>query len=74
MARSTYIYLVLRDRECGAPGFLGPERAFTVKHELRSWLEGQESLKDLSLFRVRDGYGYGRDMVTEMTLQEVLSG
>ena len=74
MARSTYIYVVMRDYPNGAPGYISAEAAFTVKHELWTWLEWQKSLAGLSFFRLPDGRGYGRPGVTEMSLQEITNG
>jgi hypothetical protein len=56
MARSNYVYIV-RD---GITGDL--VAAFTVKHELRSWLDGWGSLVAVS--RLHDGpWNAGRDPV-----------
>jgi hypothetical protein len=46
MARSSYIYLVL-----GLQGEV--EAAFTVKHEMRTWLERNPG--DYELWRIGDG-------------------
>lgn len=46
MARSTYIYVVMED------GL--PIKGFTVKHELKTWVEKNPSL-EYRFFRLRDG-------------------
>jgi hypothetical protein len=45
MARSTYIYLVTKDGS--------PVAAFTVKHELATWLSRNQG--DYVLYRIGDG-------------------
>jgi hypothetical protein len=46
MARSNYIYVV---------NALTPVAAFTVKHELLTWLGKQEGLDGLTVYRLTDG-------------------
>lgn len=71
MARSDYIYLVR------SGGLLSPDASpvagFTVKRELRVWLEdkGADSLALLRVYRMRDG---GQGAVVEMSVQEILEG
>lgn len=65
MARSTYVYVVL----CGhrRDHVLAP---FTVKHELRTWLQRQ-TRTDLSVRRFKDG----RDETgTCMNIEKILEG
>jgi hypothetical protein len=45
---------------------------FTVKHELRNWVQRYAYPEDLRFYRCRDSRP--GDAVTEMTLQEVLNG
>jgi len=47
MARSTYVYVVLRDGE--------PVAGFTVKHELKTWLERNPGHDQV--WRLGDGGG-----------------
>ena len=47
MARSAYVYLVQ------APETLQALAAFTVKHELKSWLDGTD--RKVVVMRMRDG-------------------
>jgi hypothetical protein len=56
MARSTYIYLAL-----GRQGEV--EAAFTVKHELVTWLEHSQG--DYELWRIPDG-GHGEPSRLEL--------
>ena len=67
MARSTYVYLVMWSGV--------PFGAFTVKHELRSWLgrqltAGSYRLDGLIVFRMPDGGGEG----AEMSIPDILAG
>jgi hypothetical protein len=64
MARSAYVYVLECPRE--------PPRAWTVKHELRTWLRGQDIPEDWVLWRAADA---GPDVPrTEMSIQDVLEG
>lgn len=64
MARSEYIYLV---------SWSGvPFGAFTVKHELRTWLERQDKPGDYVLYRLRDGDPGGQ--AAEMSVFDVMAG
>lgn len=63
MARSTYIYVVTDARK----QILA---AFTVKHELVSWLERQVSLTGHNVWRVADG-GWARKPPADMTAEVV---
>lgn len=67
MARSTYIYAVVR------PGQEAPVATFTVKHEMRGWLSGQpdHSRAGLAVFRMDDGRG---GMIKPMTISDILEG
>jgi len=57
MARSSYIYIVEHPHQYASVGFV---RAFTVKHEMLSWLarytskETQIPKDELEVYRVRD--------------------
>lgn len=70
MARSTYIYLVrsggLLDNEI-------PVAAFTVKHELKSWLERKtpEVRAPMHVYRIRDGR---EEAVIEISVLDILAG
>lgn len=72
MARSTYVYVVMTTAD-----FPQPESAFTVKHELITWLRrqeyvtGQEGLDSLSVWRIPDGGGERRPIV-RMDMQSLL--
>lgn len=46
MARSTYIYIVLKD--------MFPKASFTVKHEMITWWK-KHYMQGLSIIRMRDG-------------------
>lgn len=70
MARSTYVYVVVRGDLFGF-GRL-PVAAFTVKHELKKWLKGQASPELLRFFRLQDGST--TRPVKEMTRDEVENG
>ena len=61
MARSSYIYLAMW-------GSI-PDRAFTVKRELKRYVENR-SCDDLTFWRLRDGRGG----MTQITLEEILNG
>lgn len=50
MARSTYIYVVLKSNN----SIVEPVAAFTVKREMKNWLGKQQHVEWLSVFRVRD--------------------
>jgi len=59
MARSNYIYVVLdRDEPLLSPLLA----AFTVRHELISWLNEHDDMKGITVHRMRDGQGW-RDNV-----------
>jgi hypothetical protein len=45
MARSSYVYVVMLDDK--------PVAGFTVKHEMKSWLEDQED--EFVIWRLKDG-------------------
>lgn len=66
MARSTYVYLAM----CSGVPF----GAFTVKHELRSWLERippwQLREPEFTVLRMPDGGGEG----AEMSIPGILAG
>jgi hypothetical protein len=47
MARSTYCYVVTE--------YGDPISAFTVKHELVTWLKRQDDVSELKVTRVADG-------------------
>lgn len=59
MARSTYVYVVLLAEDNL------PVAAFTVKHELKTWIEMRPSEK-YRIFRVRDGRWQEPEQRTEM--------
>lgn len=67
MARSTYIYVVLRYDSSGR--ITGIAGTFTVKHELLGWLRKQPFPELLRAFRCRD-YWDTDDSATEMNLEE----
>jgi hypothetical protein len=78
MARSSYCYVVLDDlwRESL------PKAAFTVKHELVSWLRHEDrrlaalglDLSDLRVYRLHDG-SWGADKpAVLMPTEELLNG
>jgi hypothetical protein len=78
MARSSYIYL-LQDTEETDPG--RPVAAFTVKHELVTWLEHSRSLwGHLKLYRLKDSphwnpafrRRYEGPTVTEMSIADLV--
>lgn len=80
MARSSYIYL-LQDTDETEPA--RPVAAFTVKHELVTWLEHSRSLWDhLKLFRMKDSPHWNQQFrdeyesppVTEMSIIELMGG
>lgn len=55
MARSTYVYIVM------ARGQMTPEAAFTVKHELKTYLSNRDPVirPPFLVYRLRD-LGHGR--------------
>lgn len=65
MARSTYIYVVVQ-AGVDDPSVRG---AFTVKHELVSWLRRQDDTSGFHVLRMRDGYA-GCQRVEVATLLE----
>lgn len=70
MARSCYIYAATVSSQ------IEPVAAFTVKHELRSWLSGLERTDDpllsgLRVFRMDDGPG---GMKSEMVIDDIING
>jgi len=69
MPRSSYIYLVCR----GDLLSLGavPVAAFTVKHEMKHWLESHaDSRADLKVYRMPDG---GGGAAVEMSIDDILN-
>jgi len=67
MSRSTYIYVVM--------GKTDPMAAFTVKHELVSWIErcvGADVVGMLRIFRLVDN-GRSGSRLTEMDVADLLS-
>jgi hypothetical protein len=70
MARSSYIYLLSRHLWSRDPG--QPVTAFTVKHEMISWLDrNRDEWDSLRIFRVADG----RDAaITELNVEELMEG
>jgi hypothetical protein len=70
MARSSYIYLVCEISGVGQ--FQRPARAFTVKHELISWLTLQRT-ENLVVYRMRDG-GFIDTLPKEIPITTVLAG
>lgn len=67
MSRSTYIYLA----EYFAWGEQWPAAAFTVKHELVSWLKSQDNPGEYRVFRMSDG-DHGKDPAL-MVMSELLN-
>lgn len=70
MARSQYIYALMKE------GLEPPLATFTVKHELRTYLNGIDDdnpagLLPLRLFRMDDGHA---GMKAEMDIDEVMNG
>lgn len=70
MPRSTYVYLV---RSGDLLVNATPVAAFTVKHELRSWLHQRspEIRAEFHVYRMPDG---GGGAVTDMSISEILEG
>jgi hypothetical protein len=67
MARSTYIYAVVQ----AVVDDHGVMAAFTVKHELVSWLRRQNDTSGVYVLRMRDGYpGCVRVEVNELLGKE----
>ena len=65
MARSDYVYIITADGQ--------PPIAWTVKHELRTWLAGLPSVPgDWRLWRVRNGRP--QDAMTTMSFRDVIEG
>lgn len=73
MARSSYIYLV---KGSGNVGNYNPLAAFTVKHELVTWLKkrfpGGVGLNGVEGWRMPDGDPGGRPEQTEIDLKELI--
>lgn len=69
MARSSCIYVVMPTARAVFP--FVPVAAFTVKRELKAWLEKRPNREELRLFRVPDGFRLG---VVEIKIQDVLNG
>jgi hypothetical protein len=57
MARSTYIYLVM---DQGAP-----VSAFTVKHEMMTWLS--RNVGTYTIYRISDGIGFNKKPPVDVT-------
>lgn len=71
MARSTYVYVVESTPDGGY--YWHPIAAFTVKHELITWLRRRESEHDkLMLTRFPDG-DYGHRGPAKMDIAELLA-
>ena len=72
MARSSYIYLVKTVCDYDAPGV--PLAAFTVKHELITWLKRKTGaeLADMELWRLHDGI-WQDNKITLLDVDELLS-
>lgn len=71
MARASCVYVVMPADGATFPHV--PVATFTVKHELRSWLEKRPEPELLRLFRSPDG-GRSTPGITEMSVQDVLDG
>lgn len=72
MARSTYIYLVKKYCDYDYPG--DPLAAFTVKHELVTWLRRKTEAEraDMELWRICDGTWPSKEPET-MDMDELLA-
>lgn len=70
MARSTYIYLVTYELGCGAK----PQAAFTVKHELMTYLRQipEKSYLYLHVYRLKDGYGFAKEVEPVDITEDIL--
>lgn len=51
MARSTYVYVVMDQDK--------PVSGFTVKHEMKTWLERYPG--EYTIWRINDGLGYANE-------------
>jgi hypothetical protein len=70
MARSSYIYVIFHHLWASDPG--QPVVAFTVKHEMISWLTyNRDEWDTLRIFRVADGR---EAAITELNLKELTEG
>ncbi|MGY1946665.1 hypothetical protein [Nocardia asiatica] len=67
MARSQYIYIVT----VAGGGWVDIVAAFTVKHELVTWLRNNPA-PDHRVTRVNDGL-YGERLITEMNVGDLLA-
>jgi hypothetical protein len=72
MARAQAVWVVLRTRD----GFqiYGVAGAFTVKHELRTWLSKQPRPELLRIFKTGDGVHQTMADVREYGHHEILGG